>query len=79
MSNITKIGGFDITAQSASYAATASVVLGSITSASYSDTAVSASYAVTASYALNSTPGTSGTNIGTVISITQIMYPFSGF
>jgi hypothetical protein len=50
MSNISNINGYKITAESASYAATASVVLGSITSASYSDFALSASYAATASY-----------------------------
>jgi hypothetical protein len=54
MSNISNINGFKITAESASYAATASVVLGSITSASYSDTAVSSSYAATASLLLGS-------------------------
>jgi len=40
--------------------------------------AVSASYAVTASYALNG-GGSSGTDLGKVIAVSQIQYPFSGF
>lgn len=50
----------------ASYAQTASYVLN----------AVSSSFATTASYALSAGGGTS---LGSVIAITQIMYPFSGF
>lgn len=75
MGNISQINGRLITAQSASFATTAQTLLGSVQSASF---AATASYAVTASYALNSV-GTSVTNVGTVIAVTQIMYPFTGF
>lgn len=50
MPNISEINGYLLNADTASYAATASVVLGSITSASY---ALSASYAVSSSYSVN--------------------------
>jgi hypothetical protein len=61
MANISQINGLNITAESASYAATASLLLGSVTSASYAATAslllgsvTSASYALTASLLLGS-------------------------